>query len=114
MDQERKTPDDALGCIQQSVRQRKLYGTYHVNMRLAGRHVSRNEIFGAVDTYEIIESYPNDKYLRSYLILATTEGATFHVLFLADVEGNNVRVVTAYGPNPNDWEEDLKTRRDST
>lgn len=114
MVQERKTSDDALGFIQQCVRQRKVYWTYHVNMRLAGRHISRNEIFAAVDTYEIIEPYPDDKYLPSYLILATTDGTTFHVLFATDVEGDNVRIVTAYRPNPNEWEADLKTRRDST
>ena len=114
MAQERKTPEDVLGFIQQCVRERRVYWTYHVNMRLAGRHISRDEIFGAVDTYEIIESYPDDKYLPSYLIFATTEGATFHVLFAADVEGDNVRVVTAYRPSPNEWETDLKTRGDST
>jgi hypothetical protein len=33
------------------------------------------------------------------------------VLFAADVDGDNVRVVTAYRPDLNDWFEDLKTRR---
>jgi len=35
----------------------------------------------------------------------------FHALFGADVDGENVRVVTAYYPSPEEWEEDLKTRR---
>jgi len=113
MAKERRIPDDACGFIQQCVRQRKLYRTYHVNMRLAGRHISRNEILEAVDTYEIIESYPDDKYLPSYLIPATPAGAAFHILFAVDVEGNNVRLVTAYHPNPNEWEADLRTRRAS-
>jgi len=29
-------------------------------MRLAGRYISREEIFGATDSYEIIEPYPED------------------------------------------------------
>jgi hypothetical protein len=42
------------------------------------------------------------------------EGADgFHVLFGADVEGQNVRIVTAYYPSPDEWETDLKTRRSS-
>ena len=28
-----------------------------------------------------------------------------------DVAGDNVRIVTAYRPDPNEWESDLKTRR---
>jgi hypothetical protein len=35
----------------------------------------------------------------------------FHVLFAADAEGANVRVVTAYRPDRADWQKDLKTRR---
>ena len=35
----------------------------------------------------------------------------FHVQFALDVEGDNVRVVTVYRPDPVEWEADLKTRR---
>ena len=77
-------------------------------MRHAGRFLTREGILNAVDSYEIIEPYPEDKYLPSYLILA---GLSFHVQFATDVEGDNVRIVTAYRPDPNEWESDLKTRR---
>ena len=103
-----KASDDPLGFIRRCVRERKIHWTYHVNMRLAGRYLSRDEILNAVDTYEIIEQYPEDKYLPSYLVLAAT---SFHVQFAADVSGDNVRVVTAYRPDLNEWESDLKTRR---
>ena len=83
-------------------------------MRLAGRHVTRDEIFAAVDSYEIIESYPDDKYLPSYLVFAAQTSAGFHVLFGVDVEADHVRVVTVYRPHPNEWEPDLKTRRSQT
>jgi hypothetical protein len=106
----RSGPDDALAFIQRCVRERRVYWTYHVNMRLAGRHITRDEVFGAVDSYEVIESYPDDKYLPSYLVLATHTGPGFHVLFGADIEADHVRVVTAYRPNPNEWEPDMRTR----
>ena len=77
-------------------------------MRLAGRFLRRDEILNAVDSYEIIEPYPQDKYLPSYLVLAAR---SFHVQFATDVEGDNVRIDTAYRPDPNEWEPDLKTRR---
>ena len=80
--------------------------------RLAGRHISRDEILGSVDTYRVVESYPDDKYLPSYLVLATAAvGGAFHVLFAADVEGNNVRVITAYHPSPEEWEPDFSSRK---
>ncbi len=82
-----------------------------MNLRLKGRSVSRQIILDAVDSYELVESYPDDKYLPSYLVLACLGGDAIHVLFATDVEGENVRVVTAYRPSPNEWVEDLKMRR---
>jgi len=85
--------------------------TYHVNLRLKGRFVPRQTILDAVDSDQIIESYPDDKYLPSYLVLARLAGDAIHVLLAADVAGDNVRVVTAYRPSLDEWEDDLKTRR---
>jgi hypothetical protein len=107
---DRLLPDDALEFIRTCVRQRRVHWTYHVNMRLAGRHISRDQIFGAIDSYEVIESYPDDKYLPSYLVLGTTADITFHVLFAVEVETDSVRVITAYRPNPIDWDPDLRSR----
>ena len=107
----RSLPIDALTFIQHCVRERKIYWTYHVNMRLAGRFISREELLGAIESYEVSESYPEDKYLPSYLVWAMSEDGPFHVLFGVDVDGENVRIETAYRPNPEEWEPDLKTRK---
>jgi hypothetical protein len=83
-------------------------------MRLKGRFIARQEILDSVADYEIIEEYPKDKYLPSYLVYCQHKGRMFHVLFAADVEGDNVRVVTAYSPTLDEWESDLRTRRRSS
>jgi hypothetical protein len=70
MEASRRLPDDAVAFIRRCVGDRKIYWTYHVNMRLAGRHLTREAILGAVASYEIIEAYPEDKYLPSYLVRA--------------------------------------------
>ena len=62
-------------------------------------------------TYEIIDEYPEDRYLPSYLVYAGNEGAVYHVLFAVDVAGDNVRVITAYRPDPNEWDVQLRKRR---
>jgi hypothetical protein len=80
-------------------------------MRLQGRFIPRQAIIDAVGTYETIEEYPKDKYLPSYLVLARASSEAVHVLFAVDVEGENVRVVTAYRPSLEEWAADLRTRR---
>ena len=82
-----------------------------MNMRLAGRFISRAAILAAVATYQLVEAYPDDKYLPSYLMLARHGSEAFHVLFATDVAGDNGRVVTSYHPDPGEWQADLKARR---
>lgn len=106
-----KLPDNPLRFIQACVRDRRVLWTYHVNMRLKGRFIPREVILDAFESYEMVETYPGDKYLPSYLILGRSAGEAFHVLFAVDVEGDNIRVVTAYRPSADEWEDDLKTRR---
>ena len=107
----RKFPADPVAFIQDCVRRRKILWTYHVNLRLAGRSISREAIIAAADTYEMVEAYPHDKYLPSDLVLARDSSEYLHILFGADVQGDNVRIVTAYRPDPAEWEENLKNRR---
>ncbi len=107
----RRLPDDPVRFIQDCVRRGRILWTYHVNMRLAGRFISRETILQVVESYELVESYPDDKYLPSYLLLARYREDALHVLFAADVEGDNVRVVTSYRPDVREWEADLRTRR---
>ena len=112
MAQSRRTlPDDPVAFIQACVRGRRILWTYHVNLRFQGRFVERQTILDAVDSYEIVELYPEDKYLPSCLVLAWLSGEPMHVLFAMDVVGDNVRVVTAYRPSPDEWENDFTTRR---
>lgn len=87
--------------------------TYHVNLRMAGRFIPRTVVLAAVDSYELVEANPEDKYLPSYLILAECGGERFHVLFAADVATDHVRIVTTYRPDVERWEPDLKRRRTS-
>lgn len=84
---ERKLPGYPIAFIEDCVRRRKILWTYHVNMRLAERFIPREFILAAAGTYELVEAYPDDKYLPSYLVLAHHDGDYFHVLFAVDVEG---------------------------
>jgi hypothetical protein len=78
-------------------------------MRLKGPFIPRKAIIDAVESYEIVEAYPGDKYFPSYLVLGRSAGEAFHILFAANVEGDNVRVVTAYRPSADEWGGDLKS-----
>lgn len=102
---------EMLEFIKSCVRLRKIIWTHHVNMRLEGRFIPRELLLSSVENYEIIEEYPKDKYLPSYLVYAESNEEIFHIHFAVDQENDNVRVITAYRPTEDKWEEDFRKRR---
>lgn len=108
------TPGDPLQFIQRCVIQRKIFWTYHVNMRLKGRSISRDAIIDSHDRYEIIERYPNDKYFPSYLVRSEYQGDILHISFAVDEKADNIRIITAYRPTLGEWEDGFKIRRRSS
>lgn len=80
-------------------------------MRLWQRRIASDAVLAAAPSYEVIEEYPRDKYLPSYLVRARHENMVFHILFAVDVAGDNVRIVTIYIPDPGKWDQDLRIRR---
>ncbi len=103
--------NDALTFIKSCIKEGKVFWTYHVHMRLQGRYIAREQILAAVDTFEIIEDYPNDKYLPSCLVWAKAGNDIIHIHVALDREGANVRIITAYRPTSDKWAADLKRRR---
>lgn len=105
-----------LAFIQRCVRGERLLWTYHVNMRLRQRGVARCMVTESVDSYQIIEHYPQrqvSRYLPSYLIFAEYKGEAIHILFAVDREGDTVRVITIYRPDPSEWEAGFTRRKKS-
>ncbi|MBI1871437.1 MAG: DUF4258 domain-containing protein [Chlamydiae bacterium] len=80
-------------------------------MRLKERMILRDVIIKSAESYEIIESYPKNKYLPSYLVYARSKEHIMHILFAVDVKDDNVRVVTSYHPIRQEWDENLKRRK---
>ena len=101
----------ALRFIKSCIKRRRIRWTYHVNMRLKGRFILRDAILGSTDTHEIIEEYPKDKYLPSYLVYAEYQGQVVHIQIATDLKDDSVIIVTAYKPTLDKWEKDFKTRR---
>lgn len=111
MDSMANQVENPLSFIKECVHGHRVLWTYHINMRLNERDISRRAVFESTEYYEIIESYPDDKYLPSYLIWTRHQDEVFHILFAIDANNTNVRIITAYRPDPNKWEDGLKRRK---
>jgi uncharacterized protein DUF4258 len=67
-------------------------------------------LLSGAGSLEVIESYPDDKYLPSFLVRGVFEGMVFHPQIATDVEAQNVRVVTMYIPAPDEWDSEFRIR----
>ena len=84
----------------------------HAAMRFRQRGLKVKDIRCAVNNGEIIEQYPDDFPFPSCLILGkTSDGRYIHVV-MSD-EGNISRIITAYNPDYEKWEEQLKVRKEN-
>jgi hypothetical protein len=101
---------DTLNFIKECIRNRQIFWTYHINMRLSERSLKRSDLLRSVDSFEIIESYPDDKYFPSYLLYGRVDNEVFHLLVGVDVDGKNIRIITVYRPDQAKWDKALKRR----
>ena len=84
--------------------------TGHILKRLMQRGIFRASVVQAICSGEIIEQYPDDYPYPSCLLLGTTEaGEALHIV--CGIGEGKVWLITAYHPDPDEWESDLKTRR---
>jgi hypothetical protein len=82
-----------------------------VTMRFNQREVTAGMLQDGAATLEIIERYPQDKYLPSFLVRGEAQGVAFHAQIATDVKDDNIRVVTMYTPDPGKWDATFRVRR---
>ena len=85
--------------------------TQHSRRRMAERGVALADVMSAIGNGEIIEQYPDDFPFPSCLILGKAKDSRqLHVV--ASVNENLIYLITAYYPDAERWEADMKTRKD--
>ena len=83
----------------------------HCLERMQERDISISDVESCLETGEIIEDYPDDFPYPSYLIFGyTKENKILHIVIGSD--GNTIFFITAYYPNTDKFEADLKTRKE--
>ena len=96
-----------IGRIHQAI-QKEVYFREHAIQKLVERNIAEKEVVEAIESGEIIEEYPVDKYGPTCLIFGLTESRRpLHVLVSYSVP---IWVVTAYEPDERQWL-DHKIRR---
>jgi hypothetical protein len=75
----------------------------HAFRRAVERNISDMEIRQAGGRADIIESYPDDKYLPSCLVFGFTDKNRPLHLHLCYIDSNMLKIITLYEPAPELW-----------
>lgn len=82
----------------------------HAFRRVVERNISEQEIREAGANAEIIESYPQDKYSPSGLLLGFTRAGRALHFQVSFIESDAVMIITIYEPDPKQWIDNRKRR----
>ena len=96
------------------IRERVERGDYVISFthteKLRERKIGAEDIEEAIRNGVLIEDYPDDPRGPSGLILGRPGGRTLHVV-CGRLEEEQILIITAYEPDPAEWESDWRTRR---
>jgi hypothetical protein len=92
---------------------RKVLFSGHAIRRLFERALSEADVLAVLRTGTRIAEYPDDTPYPSSLLLGFVEARPLHVVVAVDAARGLCYVVTAYEPDPAQWDPGFKTRRSS-
>ena len=99
-----------LSQIQHELAAGRFEFSRHAFRRVVERNISEQDIREAGENAEIIESYPQDKYSPSGLLLGFSRAGRALHLQVSFAESDATKIITVYEPDPNEWIENRKRR----
>ncbi len=101
----------SIEVLREYYKQHKVFMSEHASNRCMQRRLTQRDIKNCVMTGEIIEQYPGDFPWPSCLIFGyAIDKRIIHVV--ASDNGDFSKIITAYIPDTETFESDLKTRKE--
>ena len=100
-----------LAKIKTALKSGKIEWKKHALKRLFERGIKRQDVFDAINSGEIIETYLEDKPFPSYLVSWYGDRRPLHIVLALDDSEGTVFIITVYTPSATQWQSDWKTRR---
>lgn len=83
----------------------------HALVRTVERNIQINEIKSVLQNCKVIALYPEDKPLKSYLLLGFIKDTRpLHILVAIDEKEKYIWIITLYKPDKNKWNQTFTER----
>ena len=84
----------------------------HAIQRMFQRGLGPDAVNAVISAGEIVADYPDDRPYPSRLLLGFVESRPLHVVVAWDAGTGTCIIVTAYEPQPEQWEPGFRKRRE--
>lgn len=99
-----------IEIIREYIKKKKIDWTKHCLNRLNQRNILISEVKESLNNGKIIEYYYDDYPYPSCLVLGyNSKNKIMHIV--CSMSDDTIHMITAYYPDTNKWEKDMKTRR---
>lgn len=90
---------------------RRLTFRVHAIRRMFRRSITHDQVRLVLESGQVIEDYPDDTPYPSQLILGWIGTRPLHVVAAYDAKTGEAIIITAYEPDPAQWDSALKRRK---
>ena len=97
--------------LRQKISRGEIEYSLHAVRRMVARNITPEDVAQTVLAGDVIEDYPQDKYGPSCLVCGMTKSDRVLHVQCTHPTRPVVKVVTAYDPNPAEWDETFKQRK---
>jgi len=102
-----------IETIKKYISQGKIIWTRHCLNRLTQRNILISDVKKSISNGSIIEYYYDDYPYPSCLILGKGKNSR-NIHIVCGVNQEFIYIITAYYPDSDNWEKDMKTRREES
>ena len=97
--------------LRHKITQGEMEYSLHAVRQLIARNITPAEVAQTILAGEVIEDYPDDKYGPSCLVFGWTVNRRALHVHCSHPSRPLVKIITAYEPDPAEWDETLKRRK---
>ena len=99
-----------IDTLRQKISRGQVEYSLHAVRQMIAREISPEEVVQTMLAGEVIENYPDDKYGPSCLVCGMTKSSRVLHVQCTHPSRPLVKVVTAYEPDPAEWDKTFKQR----
>ena len=103
--------ESVISLIKESVKRTGVFWKDHILQRMKQRNITVSEVLQALNEFEVIEEYRDDRPFPSYLVMGYAGFKPLHIVAAVNSEDYEIHLITVYIPDSTIWEDGFRRRK---